>query len=115
MPEVNVLSITRISAADRERIEAVDPAIRFTDAGGWFDGEYRETWPEYAVSRYVPRNSTGQGTREERDRLLAEAEIILGGWPFPLDLRARAKRLKWFHQRPAGASNLLLAICGAAT
>src|SRR3954454_13459478 len=107
MQEVKILSITRIGAADRERIEAVDPAVRFTDAGGWFDGEYRETWPEYAVSRYVPRNSTGQGTREERDRLLAEAEIILGGWPFPLDLRARARRLKWFHQRPAGASNLL--------
>ncbi len=107
MPEVKILSITRIGAADRERIEAVDPAVRFTDAGGWFDGEYRETWPEYTVSRYVPRNSAGQGTRAERDRLLAEADIILGGWPFPLDLRARARRLRWFHQRPAGASNLL--------
>jgi phosphoglycerate dehydrogenase-like enzyme len=32
--------------------------------------------------------------------------VILGGWPFPLDLRARAPRLQWFHQRPAGASNL---------
>jgi phosphoglycerate dehydrogenase-like enzyme len=53
-------------------------------------------------------SSTGAASREERDRLLAEAEIILGGWPFPLDLRARAPRLKWFHQRPAGASNLLL-------
>ena len=50
--------------------------------------------------------ATGAGSREERDRLLAEAEIILGGWPFPLDLRARAPSLKWFHQRPAGASNL---------
>jgi phosphoglycerate dehydrogenase-like enzyme len=107
MRDVNVLSIQRVSAADRARIEAVDPAVRFTDAGGWFDGEYRETWPEFAVSRYLPRNSTGQGTREERDRLLAEAEVILGGWPFPLDLRARSPRLRWFHQRPAGASNLL--------
>jgi phosphoglycerate dehydrogenase-like enzyme len=33
--------------------------------------------------------------------------VILGGWPFPLDLRARSPRLRWFHQRPAGASNLL--------
>jgi len=46
-------------------------------------------------------------TREERDRVLAQAEVILGGWPFPLDLRARSPRLRWFHQRPAGASNLL--------
>jgi phosphoglycerate dehydrogenase-like enzyme len=33
--------------------------------------------------------------------------VIIGGWPFPLDLRARAPRLKWLHQRQAGASNLL--------
>jgi phosphoglycerate dehydrogenase-like enzyme len=102
------LSIQRIGAADRAKIEAVDPAVRLTDAGGWFDGEYRDTWPAYSVARYLAPIATGQGTREERDRLLAEAEVILGGWPFPLDLRARAPRLKWFHQRPAGASNLLI-------
>src|SRR5262249_36773334 len=59
------------------------------------------------TTRYLAPGAAGSGTREERDRLLAEAEVILGGWPFPLDLRARAPRLKWFHQRPAGASNLL--------
>jgi phosphoglycerate dehydrogenase-like enzyme len=108
MRTLNILAIQRTSAADRSRIEAVDPAIRLTDAGGWFDGEIRDTWPAYAASRYLAPGATGQGTREERDRLLAEAEVILGGWPFPLDLHARAKRLKWFHQRPAGASNLRL-------
>ena len=108
MKSINVLAIQRLGAADRDRIEAIDPAIRLVDAGGWFDGEYRETWPAYSVARYLSPSAAGQGTREERDRLLAEAEIILGGWPFPLDLRARAPRLKWFHQRPAGASNLLI-------
>ncbi len=39
--------------------------------------------------------------------MLTSAEVILGGWPFPLDLRARSTRLRWFHQLPAGASNLL--------
>jgi len=107
MQRINVLDIQRISAADRARIEAVDPAIKFTDAGGWFDGEYRETWPAFSSARYLAPGAVGRGTREERDRLLADAEIILGGWPFPLDLRARAPKLKWFHQRPAGASNLL--------
>jgi hypothetical protein len=105
---MNVLLIQRSSATDRARIEAVDQAIRLIDAGGWFDGEIRETWPAFSASRYLAPGATGQGTREERDKLLAEAEVILGGWPFPLDLRARAKRLKWFHQRPAGASNLRL-------
>jgi phosphoglycerate dehydrogenase-like enzyme len=106
--EINILSIQRVGAADRARIEAVDPAVRLTDAGGWFDGEIRDTWPAYTAGRYLPPGTTGHGAREERNRLLADAEIILGGWPYPLDLRARAPRLKWFHQRPAGASNLRL-------
>ena len=100
MPTLNVLTIQRINSADRARIAAVDPAVRLTDAGGWFDGEYRETWPAFTASRYLAPGATGSGTREERDRLLADAEVIVGGWPFPLDLRARARRLKWFHQRP---------------
>jgi phosphoglycerate dehydrogenase-like enzyme len=108
MRSVNVVSIQRVGAADRARIAEVDPAIRLTDAGGWFDGEIRETWPAFATSRYLSPRATGSGTREERDRLLAEAEVILGGFPFPLDLRARSPGLKWLHQRPAGASNLLI-------
>lgn len=103
---VDVLTIWRVSAAERAQIEAVDPAVRLVDAGGWFDGEYRETWPAEAVARFVPVSATGAGTRAERDRLLAEAEVILAGFPFPRDLRARAPRLRWVHQRPAGASNL---------
>src|SRR3954447_19484742 len=94
MTQINVLVIQRTRPADRTRIEAVDPAVRFIDAGGWFDGEYRETWPAYAASRYLAPNATGSGTRDERDRLLGEAEVILGGWPFPLDLRARAPKLR---------------------
>ena len=107
MQTINVLNIQRLSASDRDKIEAFGQTIRLTDAGGWFDGEYRETWPAYTATRYLRPDATGSGSREARDRLLAQAEIILGGWPFPLDLRARAPRLKWFHQRPAGASNLL--------
>jgi glyoxylate/hydroxypyruvate reductase len=106
MPTLNILTLMRLGAADRAKIGAVDPTVRLTDAGGWFDDEYRETWPAFSADRYLAPGTAGQGSREERDQLLAGAEIILGGWPFPLDLRARAARLKWFHQRPAGASNL---------
>lgn len=106
MRTVNVLNIQPVSAADRTKIEAVDPTVRLTDAGGWFSGEIRETWPAFTAARYLRPDAVGTGTREERDRLLADAEVILGGWPFPMDLRARSPRLKWFHQRPAGASNL---------
>src|ERR1700674_2250191 len=108
MQRTNVLTIQRISAEERAKIEAVDQAIQLTDAGGWYDGEIHETWPAFTSARYLAPNATGARTREERDRLLAQADVILGGWPFPLDLRARAPRLKWFHQRPAGASNLRL-------
>jgi phosphoglycerate dehydrogenase-like enzyme len=107
MRTVNVLAIQRSTEAERTQIAAVDPAIRFIDAGGWFDGEIRDTWPAASVARYMAPSATGHGTQADRDRVLAEADIILGGWPFPFDLRARAPRLKWFHQRPAGASNLL--------
>lgn len=106
-PMPNILTITRLTPEDRAKIEAVDPSVKLTDAGGWFDGEYRETWPAFTAERYLQPNAKGRGHREDRDRLLAAADIIIGGWPFPLDLRMRASRLKWFHQRPAGASNLL--------
>ena len=73
MAIINVLNIQRIGAADRAKIEAVDPAVRLTDAGGWFDGEYRETWPAYTAARYLgagrhrarapARNATGCSPR----------------------------------------------------
>src|SRR6516164_4665412 len=90
MRKIEVLNLQRLSAADRAKIEAVGPRIELVDAGGWFDGEYRETWPAYTAARYLRSAATGSGTREERDRLLAEAEVVLGGWPFPLDLCARS-------------------------
>ena len=107
MTTINVLAIQRISAGDCAKIDASDPAIHLIDAGGWFEGEIRGTWSDFAVSRYLPPGATGSGTHGERDRLLCEADVIIGGWPFPLDMCARAPRLKWFHQRQAGASNLL--------
>jgi hypothetical protein len=39
---INFLRITRISPAERVRIESIDPRIRVIDAGGWFDGEIPE-------------------------------------------------------------------------
>ena len=107
MRTVNVLVIQPVADAELAQIASLDPRLRVVDARGWFDDEYRETWPKWSVDRYLGTRSGPPRTRAERDRLLAEAEVILGGWPFPLDLRARASRLKWFHQRPAGASNLL--------
>jgi phosphoglycerate dehydrogenase-like enzyme len=44
---------------------------------------------------------------ESRNEVLATAEVVLLGWPPLKDLRKRAPHLKWVHQLPAGASNLL--------
>jgi phosphoglycerate dehydrogenase-like enzyme len=104
---VEVLVIARVADEAMERIAAVDPRVRLVDGRGWFDAEIRETWPSWTVERYLGRHTASTSLREQRDNVLATAEVVVGGWPFPLDLRRRAPRLRWFHQLPAGASNLL--------
>lgn len=105
--DVEVVVIVPLAAESLGRIASVDPRIRVVDARGWFDGEIVQTWPRWTIERYLAQRRIAEHPRQELDRILASAEIILGGWPFPLDLRARAPRLRWFHQLPAGASNLL--------
>jgi phosphoglycerate dehydrogenase-like enzyme len=105
--DIEVLVIVRVADEALRRIAAVDSRLHVVDGRGWFDDEYRESWPAWSVQRYLSAHSIPVSPRQERDRMLASAEVILGGWPFPLDLRARSRRLRWFHQLPAGASNLL--------
>ena len=104
---MNVLVIVPVAEEALARIAAVDPRLEVVDARGWFDDEMRETWPQWSVQRYLGHRRSPTSSRQRRDELLASAEVILGGFPFPLDLRARAPQLRWFHQLPAGASNLL--------
>jgi phosphoglycerate dehydrogenase-like enzyme len=106
MRTVEVLVMQPLAEADLAHIARLDARLHVVDARGWFDDEMRQTWPQWTVQRYLGDRPCPPSTRAERDRLLADAEVILGGWPFVLDLRARAPRLRWFHQQPAGASNL---------
>ena len=94
MRAVNVLVIQPIGDEELAQIARVDSRLCVVDARGWFDDEIRQTWPQWTVERYLGRRACPRSTREERDRLLAQAEVILGGWPFPLDLRARSPRLR---------------------
>jgi len=107
--DVEILVIVPVSDETLSRIAAIDPRVRVVDARGWFDVEIRETWPPRTVQRYLGQRAVQVSSREQRDRLLAGAEVVLAGWPPLLDLRARAPRLRWLHQLPAGASNLLRA------
>jgi phosphoglycerate dehydrogenase-like enzyme len=104
---LNILSLTPLPEAIQNEIRAADPSLSLTMAPNWFDGEIRESWPEFTSQRYVTAGSNGQGTKDERDALLAAADIAIVGFPFPLDIRSRAPKLKWVHQRPAGTSNML--------
>ncbi len=104
---IRILSLSPMPSAIQDQIRSIDPAITLTMVPSWFDGEIRDTWPVFTTTRYLPADSQGQATREERDALLAESEILVVGFPFPLDLKARSPNLKWVHQRPAGTSNML--------
>src|SRR5213593_3215552 len=115
MREVNVLVIQPIADEELAYIARLDSRLRVVDARGWFDEEIRQTWPQWSVERYLGKRSCPPSTRQDRDHLLAQAEVILGGWPFPLDLRARSPRLRWFHQRPPAPAICCAAISGAAT
>lgn len=107
MDSIEVLIIEPISDEALAGIAGVDRRVHVVDARGWFGEEIQATWPSRTVDRYLGRRSSTPSSQSDRDRVLATAEVVLGGWPFPLDLRSRAPRLRWFHQRPAGASNLL--------
>lgn len=106
MERVKLLIMPQLADAVLDRIARVDPRIDIIDARGWFDGELRTTWPQWTIDRYLGDRKYPSTTLEQRNRALADTEILLLGWPPVKDLRSRAPRLKWVHQTPAGASNL---------
>jgi phosphoglycerate dehydrogenase-like enzyme len=105
--ETTVLILPQIPDAALKTIAAVDPRLRLLDARGWFDVELRATWPPWTVDRYIGNRSSVTTTIEQRNHALSMAEIVLTGWPPLKDLRARAPRLHWVHELPAGASNFI--------
>ncbi|MGE5217110.1 MAG: D-2-hydroxyacid dehydrogenase [Chloroflexota bacterium] len=102
---IKILVIPQIPDSALERIANVDHRINVVDARGWFDGELRATWPQWTVERYLGDRKYPVTTLEERNQALANAVVVLLGWPPVKNLAARAPRLRWVHQLPAGASN----------
>jgi phosphoglycerate dehydrogenase-like enzyme len=107
MERVEALVLPQVSDNVLRLIQNVDGRIKVVDARGWFDVELRATWPQWTVDRYLGARKSPLTQREERNRALASAQIVLTGWPPLRDLRARAPLLKWVHELPAGASNFL--------
>lgn len=107
MERINVLVIPQVSDEVLQRVQNIDRRLNIIDARGWFDGELRVTWSQWTVDRYLGSRKYPPTSLEERNRALAAAEVVLMGWPPLKDVRARAPRLKWVHELPAGASNFL--------
>jgi len=78
---------------------AIDPRVVVLDGNAAVASElHEEGGGSPAPDVEVPR--------EERDRLLARAEVLLVGYPVPRVVAARAPRLRWVHHTQAGVSNL---------
>ena len=107
MERVELLVLPQVSDKVLHQIQNVDGRVKVVDARGWFDVELCATWPQWTVDRYLGAKKSPRTRREERNRALASAQIVLTGWPPLKDLRARAPLLKWVHELPAGASNFL--------
>ncbi len=106
MTALNVVSLIPLPAGARDQITAVDPDVHLHLAAGWFNDEVRDTWGEHVADSYLVPARDDIPPTDERNAVLAEADVVLGGFPLLVDLVVRAPRLRWVHQTPAGASNL---------
>jgi phosphoglycerate dehydrogenase-like enzyme len=107
---MKVLLIAPLSAERVATIVAVDPRLEVQAAWDLFAPEIAAEWPDHVGRWYLPEGSADlpntEKERERRDQLLAEAEVVLIAFPFPTRLVARAPRLRFVQQLPAGVSNL---------
>ena len=92
MDEVNVAVIAPVLGRDLSFVSDVDSRVRVFDA-----------------SFAAPRHRAGPRGAADSDRLaamLAQAEVLLVGYPVPVSLAALSPRLMWAHHTQAGVSNL---------
>jgi len=108
---VEVVLIAPLAADQVARIEAVDPSVHVERAWELFGPELVADWPAHTVDWYLPRRFRdlvdSDAQRQQRDALLAQAEVVCITFPFPTRLAARAPRLRFVQQLPAGVSNLV--------
>src|ERR1700733_10965933 len=95
MDEVNVAVIAPILGRDLSFVSDVDARVRVLDANFAAPGRSQ-----------VP-NGQAEGDADRLGVVLAQAEVLLFGFPVPPDLAARSPRLAWAHHTQAGVSNLV--------
>jgi glyoxylate/hydroxypyruvate reductase len=94
MDEVNVAVIAPILGPDLSFVSDVDSRVRVFDANFAAPGRRAGSGGTTA---------TGSGPLPG---ILAQAEVLLVGYPVPAGLAARCPRLAWAHHTQAGVSNL---------
>ncbi|MGE0686254.1 MAG: NAD(P)-dependent oxidoreductase [Dehalococcoidia bacterium] len=105
--KINVMIAMRVDEAYKARVRAVAPGrIEVFDAWGDLIPEMREEWPERMMARNASEPVEITRTPEEREAMIAAADVVLCGVPFPRHLPHRATNLKWAHFTFAGTSNL---------
>jgi phosphoglycerate dehydrogenase-like enzyme len=99
--KVKVLVMATHLGSDFSFVTAVDPRVEVVDGRRAFEAEL-------VVQKKRPGPMPPDAPSEvERDRLLAESEVLLLGFPVPARLAQRAPGLRWAHHTQAGVSNLL--------
>jgi phosphoglycerate dehydrogenase-like enzyme len=95
MNEVNVAVIAPILGRDLSFVSAVDPRVRVFDANFAASGRHQ-----------TERDGPAEQGSEVLETILAQAEVLVVGYPVPASLAVRSPRLVWAHHTQAGASNL---------
>jgi len=94
MDEVNVAVMAPILGRDLSFVSDVDPRVRVLDANF------------AAPGRWTGSDGQAEPGSDLLESILAQAEVLLVGFPVPAGLVALSPRLAWAHHTQAGVSNL---------
>jgi phosphoglycerate dehydrogenase-like enzyme len=97
---VKVLVMAPHLGSDLGYVTSVDARVQVLDGNPMLGAELVE---QGQAPGAMPPDSP---SRSQRDRLLADADVLLIGFPIPHQLTSRATSLQWAHQTQAGVSNL---------
>ncbi len=100
MDKVNILVVSRLNfhSGFLQDIASVDPRVSVKDGVSQFVAELRKKGSkDVNVARLEQEVNLVPSSPGDFDKLLAEAEVVLGSVLFPESLLKRAPRLKWVH------------------
>jgi phosphoglycerate dehydrogenase-like enzyme len=108
---MKVVLIAPVPARHQAEIAAVDSRVEIVDAWELFGPELVADWPKQTADSYLPPRfqtmADSPALQQQRDAVLADAEVVCFTFPPPLRLVGRAPNLRFVHQIPAGVSNLM--------